>query len=207
MTLGKTDNTGFVSIQTEALIECQILSPEKLDDALEAFEHRSGSIGLSSELEYHWEEFSPSLRKIRSQSPEIATWIKFQQRAMVELASQLNSQRAMLSEAQPQNVSICASGVEFASNLPCSTGDNLEIILSLGRGMPTILLIGVINHISASDAADAADATEYTQNILQVEFSHIREPDQEILIRHIHRAQLNQIRSARTEKQKTGKAL
>ncbi len=204
MTIGNADSTGFVSIQTEALIECQILDREALDGALESFERNSGSIGLSSELEYHWEEFTPSLRKIREQSPEIATWIKFQQQMMTELASQLNSQRAMLSDAQPQLVSISASGVEFTSNLPCGVGDNLEIILSLGRGMPTILLIGVINN---ARAADESEQTQATRQVLQVEFSHIRESDQEILIRHIHRAQLDQIRSARSKKKDTGKVL
>lgn len=194
VSLVNADRTGFVSIQTEALLECQVLSADELATALEGFSRKSGSIGLSSEIEYHWEEFTPSLRKIRTQYPEIASWIEFQHHAMTELASQLNSQRAMLSDAHPQTISICASGVEFYSALQCAVGDSLEIILSLGRGMPTILLVGLVDDLSVSDISEHSDTP---QNLLKVTFTHIRESDQEILIRHIHRAQLNEIRSAR----------
>ncbi|MEM7257731.1 MAG: hypothetical protein AAF404_10120, partial [Pseudomonadota bacterium] len=138
-----------------------------------------------------------ALRKIRNQHPEIAAWIDFQQHALSALALQVNSQRAMLATTQPQNVSISAAGMEFNSDVDCVAGNHLEIILSLGTGLPTILTIGVVDKMAEVDQV-LAQGSENKK--LQVQFTHIREADQEVLIRHIHRTQLNQIRSARASR-------
>lgn len=201
MAENRANDGGYVSIQTEVLVEALVLDKAGLDAALAGFAQKAGSIGLSSEIEYHSDEFAPSLRKIRQQHPDIASWIDFQQQALSALALQLNSQRVMLASVAPQMVAISASTIEFSCAEGCEVGDHLEITLSLGAGMPTIYTIGVVDKMSESSADN-----DTAENRLTVQFSHIREPDQEILIRHIHKTQLTQIRSARASRQESAQA-
>lgn len=188
------ENGSFVSVQISALLACRVLSSEEIETLSVDFTQRSASIGLVSEIEYRVEEFAPALRNIRSSHPEIAKWIDFQNQTIALLAAQFEHHRASLSGTLPQTITISATGMECLSHVDCNAGDQLEIILSLGQSMPTILIVGQVDKVMESES------TEGSQNI-KVDFNRIRESDQEMLMRHIHRVQLDQIRSARASRQ------
>jgi hypothetical protein len=106
----------------------------------------------------------------------------------------------VLADLQPQLVSISATTMEFQSETSYDAGDTLEITLSLGEMLPTILLMGQVTEGSDADTGASTAAGSSTINI---RFCNIRESDQEVLIRHIHRSQIQELQNARANRKTT----
>ena len=57
------------------------------------------------------------------------------------------------------------------------------------------MIVGNVTNVSKNESTD----TDHRR--IKVDFNLIRDSDQEVLIRHIHRAQLEELRNAREDRQ------
>ena len=187
------EDTPYVSIQADVRIDWRLLDQQESEQAAATFSQRSATVGLCSQIEYNKEELAPAIRKINKDHPEIASWLSFLQQTVETLATQLSEQRNMQCDTEIRRVSISASGIEFSVSQPCTTGDDIEMVLTLQPSVATIMVIGRITAASERSAEQGDDESHQ----LKIRFTHIRESDQELLIRHIHRAQIEELRSAR----------
>ncbi len=164
------------------------------DQLVRTFEQRSRSIGMMSELNHRSDELTPAMRVIAEQHPEIAQYLKFLQSTIEHLAEQWSTSSQQADSDQLQDVVISAAGIEFDCTEPCQAGDKLEIIFSLHPSRARMLVVGEVLRV------DEISVEQQTRWRLALAYRHIRDADQELLIRHIHRAQLDELRRARMDR-------
>ena len=188
----------YVSIQADVKMDWRRLPEDDVESVIASFKERSAAIGICSEIEYNKEHLAPAVRKIRKEHPEIAAWLGVLQTTVESLATQISIQRNAQSGLATRRISISASGLEFNSSRHCEIGDKLEIVLTLQPSFTNIMIVGDVTDVESIVPATDTDPCEKR---MKIDFSHIRDSDQEVLIRHIHRAQLEELRNARENRQ------
>lgn len=186
----------YVRIQAEVGLRWRRLDETESANISSTFEGRSRSVGLISEVNYRSDELVPSMRKIRDEHPEIAAWLKFLKSAVESLAVQVAHAESSKTQTIPQLVIISAAGMEFDSDSEFEPGELLEVVLEL---MPSTSRMMVIGEVVRTDNSNSAIVTS-GGNPIALAFKHIRDADQELLIRHIHRAQMEELRRVRSER-------
>lgn len=189
-----TDQDTYISIQSEVKVSLKILEPSDPEKLAASFRRRSGSIGLCSELEFNRDRLAPIVRKIDKEHPDISVWLGCMQETMETMAEQLSELQYGNHKGELLRVSVSAVGIELPCSENCKEHDQIELVMELLPSSMRIMVIGKITEILQPDPAE-------TKRI-RVEFEHIRESDQEILIRHIHRVQLAELRNAREKEKK-----
>jgi len=195
-----TDNRrNFVRIQTRVGLLWRVLSSAEKDTLDAEFALRSRSVGLVSELAYRSEELEPLMRQVAKGQPAVASCLAFLQEAVQTLAVQVADKQSLRAGTVDQDVVISASGMEFSVEQVCSPGELLEVNIELipPASQAAVALrsrIMVVGEVVAPE-----DGQEDRQKVAIV-FRYIRDADQELLIRHIHRAQLEDLQKARSER-------
>lgn len=197
-----SDNSSYVTIQSEVNVSWKLLDRCDSDSLSESFKRRSGSIGLCSQLEYNRGKLAPSMRRIDNDYPEISAWLESLQQTMETMAAQLSELQKDYVGSESTRLSISAIGIELNTAQPCNEGDRVELILELLPSRLRIMVIGLITKIHSDIPVpeDQSTATSDDRRI-SLDFEHIRESDQEMLVRHIHKVQLEELRSARNRLQ------
>ena len=193
-----TQKENYVSIQADVLMDWRQLSAHDIETVVDTFPERSAAIGICSEIEYNKEQLAPAVRKIKKDHPEIASWLGVLQKTVESLATQISIQRNTQSGLSTRRVSISASGIEFNTTRHCEIGDKIEIVLTLQPSYTNIMIVGDVVTVTALEAPTDSDTSTHC---VKIDFSLIRDSDQEVLIRHIHRAQLAELRNARENRQ------
>ncbi len=188
----------YVSIQADVQMDWRRLPEEDIEGVIETFSERSAAIGICSEIEYNKELLAPAARRIKKDHPDIASWLAVLQKTVESLALQVSLQRNSQSNLSARRVSISAAGIEFDSSRHCEIGDKIEIVLMLQPSLTNIMIVGDVENIQPLDG-DSDSRPDSCR--MKVNFSLIRDSDQEVLIRHIHRAQIDELRNARANRQ------
>ncbi len=186
----------YVRIQAEVGLRLRLLENAEQSSLASVFETRSRQVGLVSEVNHRSEELVPSMRKIKDEHPEIAAWLKFLQSTVESLATQVTQAEGIENPTLAQLVTISAAGMEFGSGEFFEPGALLEVVLEL---LPSGSRIMVIGEVVSADKSSASVNSGSAYSIA-LSFKHIRDADQELLIRHIHRAQIEELRRERSER-------
>ena len=193
--MSKSNRRDYVRIESQIGLGWERVTDNPQGEQLiQTFEQRSRSIGMMSELSHRSEELTPAMRKIREKHPEIAQYLKFLQATVETLAEQLSSNSQQNDNDRLQDVVLSAAGIEFNCTEICQPGDLLEIVFALHPSRARMLVIAEVMR------ADPLEIDGKPQWRLALAYRHIRDADQELLIRHIHRAQLEELRRARMER-------
>jgi len=159
---------------------------ERLEELLEqagasGFTVMAAMAGINAEL-------AISMRRIEQSDPDVATYLRALDRKIDILGRALTAQVSELSDEQPHPVNLSAGGLGLRSEERYAPGQTLEIRMLL---FPS--LTGVVAYAEVVEcepvAADAAQGFN-----LRLVFTHLREQDRDILIRHALRCQSNALR-------------
>ncbi len=183
----------YVRIQAEVGLVWRRLDAIELRDMDTTFKVRSRTVGLVSEISHSTEALTPAMRKISGDHPEVASCLKFLQGAVEALAEQIAQTEDNKTRTIPQQVVISAIGLEFRCGEVLSAGEPLEVIIELLPSRSRIMVIGEV-------VRNTEDSADVSVGDVALEFTHIRDADQELLIRHIHRAQLDELQRARSDR-------
>jgi hypothetical protein len=88
-----------------------------------------------------------------------------------------------------QNVNLSAAGLAFQQSEVLEIGQNLAIKLYLPGALAQICVYARVVNCKAVDAG-----SDY---LIGVDFTHVREEDQELLIKHVVRTQWQQLRESK----------
>ncbi len=136
------------------------------------------------------------LHKIRMESPDVATYLEALDRKIELLGRTLLSTESNLAEQHAYPVNLSASGMAFESHDAVESGTMLELKLLLYPSLAGILAYGEVISCEAVEHAESGFS-----HCIRVNFSHIRESDRDLLIRHVIQRQTNQLRKAREERE------
>jgi c-di-GMP-binding flagellar brake protein YcgR len=138
------------------------------------------------------------LHKIQVDSPDIARYLKALDQKIELLGRTLLATESNLVEEHAYPVNLSASGMAFKSKDAVAAGSILELKLLL---YPS--LAGILAYAEVVDCVALEEADPGFSYCIRVNFSHLRETDRDLLIRHVVQRQTDQLRKAREEREST----
>lgn len=189
-----TDDTGeeerrrFFRIEDDICLDISIVSEQAYSEApYELSKVQKSAFALSATFATLNQIHLPMMNSIRTSYPEIAQYLDLMNKKLDSLSQQILDEELPCSDNNKQKVNISASGIAFQSKQNYSLNQPLMLRLVLLPEKIGIEVFGrVINTQTCPDASD--------EPLISVDFEHIREEDQEILIKHNLNKQMQELR-------------
>jgi hypothetical protein len=146
---------------------------------------------ITSSLAAITADMAATMRKIEVTEPETASYLKSLDRKidMIGQAFMVDEVNAQGNTAAPVNLS--ASGIAFHTEEALPVGNKLEIKIML---MPSSAGIMAYGEVIGNDRVE--DASGF-HNQARIDFTHLRDEDRDLLIRHVIRKQGDLLRERR----------
>ncbi|MCW9014768.1 MAG: PilZ domain-containing protein [Gammaproteobacteria bacterium] len=145
---------------------------------------KQSGFALSADFATLNSEYNPILNSIRQTSAEIAQYFDLINRKLDALSQHLLEEEIPCPESDLRKVNISASGLAFESDEELADNQPLRIRLVLLPEKIGILVFGRVNHCR----------TPETNNLICIDFEHIRYDDQELMIKHNLNKQMQELR-------------
>ncbi len=186
----------FFRIDDTINLSYQILTADELSQRLEQLEKSAGDdFTVMGGLTLVNQQMSAHLHRIEAAYPDVAAYLKALDKKVEMIGRALLSQAAGISDQQAVPVNISAGGMAFASSEALKEGALLELKILLLPSMTGILAFGEVVGCEKNDDPDGG-----LPYLLRIDFTHIRNSDQEVLIRHLLRRQGDMLRRRREER-------
>lgn len=166
---------------------------EELDDRLRRLEEgMGGNFTVMASLSSISAQMAASFHKIEGKYPEIADYLRSLD-AKLEIIGKAFLTKdcdGMTENAEPVNIS--AGGLSVGVNEAYEVNSCIEVRMLLFPSFTGVLTYGTVIRCDTSD-------NENYDYELRIEFTHLREHDRDILIRHIMRRQGDLLRDRRAK--------
>lgn len=174
----------FFRIDDEVAISYRVISNDEMTKADGLKRNEVEPASLANELEKMNEVSRIHFRHVEKESPEVARYFSFIEAKINLLAHHIimGTDELFVKTIQPVNIS--ASGVSFSVNNALNAGDTVEIKFILTPSLTSIKTLSRV--ISCEPEGD--------QFKVAVEYSQLSDEDRDLLIRHIVKKQMNDIR-------------
>lgn len=151
------------------------------------------SCSLSTALEMVTQEARTILRRIEHTDPEIAEYLAVLNTKIDLVAQAFLAQGTGKQEHKSHNVNLSASGLAFdcAEHLPIDAYLELRVVLSSYTAV--VVLYGKVVYCRENKASSTGDLPY----MVGVDYVNLQEEDRELLIKHIFKRQMQQIRESR----------
>jgi len=171
------------------------VTPEEMAEGIRQLEEgQVDQLTLMSSLTALNGQMAIHMRRIQNRDPDIALYLKSLDQKIELLAQALVAQDTSLLTQSGVPVNLSAGGMGLDVAEPVATGSMLELKMLL---LPSFTgLVTYAEVVRCEELPSADQATEYGYR-LHLEFRHLRERDQDLLIRHILRRQGEQLRAER----------
>jgi len=189
----ESERRRFFRIDDEVGFEYELISEEEYKTAPEELEKiKQTAFSLTAEFATLNNEFNPLLNSIRNSQPEIAQYMDLLNRKIDAISSKFLEEEIEGLEENTRMVNLSASGIAFK----CKTGlaDNQPLKLRI------ILLPEKIGVVIFGRVQDRLRSAEQKKNdIICIDFEHIRYDDQELMIKHNLNKQMQLLRQRNEE--------
>ncbi|MGD1984519.1 MAG: PilZ domain-containing protein [Chromatiaceae bacterium] len=188
------DRRNYFRIDDSVRLGLTRLAPEQLDERLERLDQDlAGNFTVMSSLAAITGQMTVGLRRIENRDPDLAAYLRAidQKIEVIGRAFIAQESDAVAERAVPVNLS--AGGMCVGSDEHYAPGDALEIRMLLFPSFTGLLIYGTVVDASPPSEALGEEAGRF-EHLVRIEFTHIREQDRELLIRHLLRRQSDQLR-------------
>lgn len=129
------------------------------------------------------------MHRIEKNEPEIAEYLKLMDSQISLLAQAVMMHDSEFSDSNLRHANISATGLAFEVDEPINEGDFLEIKLLLTSCLAIIVIYGKV--VYCKENSEQENARPYH---IAVEYINLKEQDREVLIKHVVKRQMQQIR-------------
>jgi hypothetical protein len=190
------DRRSFFRIDDTVRLSLRPVPADELDQRLDELDHDlAGNFTVMSSLAAITAQMTMGLRRIENRDPDLAAYLRAidQKIEVIGRAFIAQEPEAVSERAIPVNLS--AGGMCVGVAEPFEVGAQLEIRMLLFPSFTGLMIYGsVIACEPASESADDQAGLTGYRHLARIEFTHIREQDRELLIRHLLRRQSDQLR-------------
>lgn len=179
----------YFRIDDEITLFYREIEQSALPDSKSFKEEVMDGFSLAATLEYLDQESGFLCRTIEKSNPDIASYFDILNQKINLIAKALLLKEEGISELPVSKVNISASGISFFADLQLEIGCILELKMILPPAMTGLIAYGKL--VCCEEVAGEARSHR-----LAVDFLNIREQDRDVLIRHIVKRQMRQIRKA-----------
>ena len=186
------DRRSFFRIDDTVRMSIRRVPREELESRLERLEHDlAGNFTVLSSLTAITAQMAAGLRRIENRDPDLAAYLRAidQKIEVIGRAFIATEPELIAQTAVPVNLS--AGGMCAGVEEHYEPGTDIEIRMLLFPSFTGLMIYG--NVVECDPTGDADSGADY-RYIARIEFSHIREQDRELLIRHLLRRQSDQLR-------------
>ena len=186
------ERRNYFRIDDNVRMSLRRVPPEELETRLARLEHDlAGNFTVMSSLTAITSQMTTGLRRIENRDPDLAAYLRaIDQKIEVIGRAFIAAEPELLSEAaMPVNLS--AGGMCAGVEEHYEPGTVIEIRLLLFPSFTGLMIYGDV--IDCGPAEMDHPAGKFRQ-LARIEFTHIREQDRELLIRHLLRRQSHQLR-------------
>lgn len=171
----------------EILLKVEKIEPSDPEDMEAEFQQRRAEFGILTHLKYGAEKHLPTMRTIERKHPEIAQYFKFLQR-QIEYISIRNSEsdNSDLILGDKQWVDLSANGIRFSASGNFAEGEYIQAMMVLSPDDLRIMALAKVSRVDVSDDG-------FQQ--VSVHFTHLHLEDEEALIKHLHKRQIDELRN------------
>ncbi len=132
------------------------------------------------------------LQRIEKKEPDVYEYLKLLDSKVSLIAQAFLQQNNDYSETQLCETNISASGIALAVDEPIKAGQYVEVKLFLSSCVAVILLYGKV--IYCHKSSDPEQKNKYQ---IGIDYINLKEADREVLIKHIVKRQMQQIRESK----------
>ena len=185
----------FFRIDDAVRLSYRPLDPEEVADRVSRLgEGLGGSFALMASLAAITHRMSVSLRRIEQHNGDVAAYLRALDQKIEAVARALLLQDAALPAMTEEPVNLSAGGLAIVAQQCLPAGTPLEIRLLLVPALAGILAFGAV--VECTDPPEAGGYPPGSR-LMRVDFTHIRDEDRDLLIKHMLRRQGERLRQAR----------
>lgn len=189
----------FFRIDDSVHLGLKAVPQAELDQRIQDLEHRVGdSFTLVNSLNAITQQQSPHLRRIEQDYPDIAAYLRSLDKKLELLSQALLVEEVEMMDKPAIPVNLSAGGMAVHSRDPIPEGTLVEIKLLLVPSYTGILTYGRV--VNCGNASPAERDPDYPY-VLRIDFSFIRDADQDALIRHVLLKQAEWLRRRRERRE------
>jgi len=174
-------NLIYIKIDEKKVMETALVSDSIL-----------GHWSLSATLDALSQESALLLHRLGKSYPDVAEYLKILDNKIDLIAQGLVTQNSQFSKNGVRNANLSATGVAFDSEEIFKQGDYLEIKILLVNSMAVVVACGKVVYCKQNQSGDSR-----FPYVVGVDYVSIKDQDRELLIRHVVKRQLQQIRDKR----------
>lgn len=190
---GHQDRRQFFRIDDTVSLSYQKVPLADLPARLEQMEHvQESNFTVVSSVAAITQKMAGVLHKIESRSSDVAAYLRSIDRKIELVARAFLAQNSDISEQPAHAVNMSATGMAFDASEALEVGDMLELKILL---MPSFTGILIYAEVVGCDRLES-DENDLPY-LLRVNFSHMRDSDQDILISHVIQRQSVELRKRR----------
>jgi hypothetical protein len=153
----------------------------------------AGNFTVMSSLAAITAQMTVSFRRIENRDPDLAAYLRAIDHKIEIIGRAFTAQDTELVAEAAVPVNLSAGGMCVGTRDEFAVGTHVEIRMLLFPSFTGLLIYGTV--VDYGDPADAHD--DEFRHVVRIEFTHIREQDRELLIRHLLRRQSDQLRERR----------
>jgi len=182
------DRRRFFRVEDTVGLKLIPIEKKQLDAKLDNFWNDQHQFSLRNEFNYQLDQHQADLQKIKNKMPELGRYLGVLQQQIDLLTEKVLAGDDDFTESSvPANIS--AQGISFHSKQNFAKLDMVEMHIQL-----------IPSHQKIVTLATVVEFTPHPKNKeynLSLDFTHIHEADQELLVKHIHARQLNALSAGR----------
>jgi hypothetical protein len=146
---------------------------------------------FNHQLEQHLADF----KMIEKNMPELARYLSVLQTQIDNLTAKVLPEQTSIAN-NTQKISLSGQGMAYTSDQKLTTDDTVELYLKL---LPTGQMIKIYAQVVEVESLSTQISEQISEQYrISLDFTHIYESDQELLIKRIHAQQLKDIAAARS---------
>jgi hypothetical protein len=192
---GGEDRRSFFRVDDTVRLSLRRVDPAELERRLDRLEHDlAGNFTVMSSLSAITAQMTVGLRRIENRDPDLAAYLRAIDHKIEVIGRAFLAQEPELAAEKALPVNLSAGGMCVGVDECFETDALLEIRMLLFPSFTGLMIYGTV--VDCRDADENDEPGEYAK-LIRVEFSHIREQDRELLIRHLLRRQSDQLRDER----------
>lgn len=167
----------------------KVIDEHSLDQLSHISEDVLGNCSLSAALDVLNEEARMIAPRLERRDPEFFEYLKLIDTKIGLIAQALALKDEQFSRHDKHEVSMSGSGLAFSNEQPMATGTLLELRMVLTSCLAVIVVFGRV--VQCKDIAASNPQSPYE---ICVEYINMKEEDRELLLKHVVKKQLQQLR-------------
>ena len=193
-TLAPDERRRFFRIDDTVNLFYKVVDEQTMLAASKVADDLLSNCSLVTALDVLDQESRLILYRIEKNEPEIAEYLKLMESKISLLAQAVMRQGNDFTDSNMRNANISASGLAFESDIAVEKGQFLEIKLLLTSCLAVIVIYGKVIYCREDKLGDISMPYQ-----IGIDYLNLKDQDREILIKHVVKRQMQQIREQKSQ--------